>query len=361
MSVERRLEEWLAGLIPDAANLRVEKQGRVDVGHSAETLLFQLTWSDERGRQRRDVVMRIRPPYPGLLEPYDLGRQFSVLTCLQGTAVQAPAAYWHEPTGTVIGREFYVMERRPGQVHERGVPESIRRDAALVRRMCVSLVDQIAAIHTVDLEATGLHAIGDGRDYVARELAHWAGQIAGWQREPFPALDRLVSELEAARPEPNPVVTLVHGDCKPGNFAFEGGEVSAVFDWELATIGDPLADLGWAEILWPSPGYVTAAPGALSADQFVARWEELTGWPTRHRPWYRAFQALKMAAIMFVGGQLFESGHSTDVRLAEMAKMVHPVTLRGLADLGVDEPLDPGPILPSPARIEAVKGGPTRA
>jgi hypothetical protein len=118
-----------------------------------------------------------------------------------------------------------------------------------------------------------------------------------------------------------------------------------------------LADIGWAEVLWPSPGYVTAAPGALSADRFVARWEQLTGYTARPRPWYRAFQALKMAAIMYVGGQLFDAGHTDDLRLADMAQAVHPVTVRGLADLGVHAPLESGPLLPSKARVEAVRAG----
>jgi aminoglycoside phosphotransferase (APT) family kinase protein len=357
MPAEDQLQEWLSGLLPGARAVHVEGLSRVDVGHSAETLLFTIRWTDPDGAHERDVVLRMRPPAPGLLEPYDLHRQFSVLTALDGTAVRAPAALWYEPTGAVIGREFYVMERRPGVVHERGVPDHIRGDPAVVGRMCESLVDQIAAIHTVDLAATGLAALGDGRDYVRRELARWTGEITRWQKDPFPALDRLVAELAAQQPEPNPVVTLVHGDCKPGNFAFEDGEVTGVFDWELATVGDPRADIGWAEVLWPSPGYVTAAPGALSADQFVARWEDLTGLTARHRPWYRAFQALKMAAIMFVGGQLFDAGHTDDLRLAEMAHAVHPVTVRGLADLGVDEPLPPGPILPSPARVDAARAG----
>ena len=69
----------------------------------------------------------------------------------------------------------------------------------------------------------------------------------------------------------------MHGDTKPGNFAFVDGEVSAVFDWEMATVGDPLADIGWAEVNWRFPGFVTAADGAPSADELVGRWEALTG------------------------------------------------------------------------------------
>lgn len=357
MGTEHRLVSWFAARLPHGRDVGVEGLGRVEVGHSAETLLLALTWTDDGGRHRRDVVLRARPPEPGLLEPYDLKRQFDILRALAPTPVRAPEALWYEPSPDVLGREFYVMERMPGTVYERGVPEDIRRDPALVMRMCESLVEQIAAIHTVDLRACGLDRIGGGDDYLDRELDRWSGQIARWRRAPLPALERLAGVLRDRRPEPCPAVTLVHGDCKPGNFAFEDGTVTAVFDWELAAVGDPLADIGWAELLWASPGYPTSGPGALTTDQFVARWEELTGITARHREWYRAMQALKMAVIMFVGGQLFDAGHSDDPRLADMAHAVHPMTEIGLRQLGIDEPLEPGPVLPRRHRADPAEAG----
>jgi aminoglycoside phosphotransferase (APT) family kinase protein len=354
MQVEQRLESWFAAQLPGASQVRVEGLSRVQLGHSAETLLVTLGWRDGEGDRRQDLVLRLRPPEPGLLEPYDLKRQFDILTALAPTPVRAPRALWFEPSGAVLGCEFYVMERLSGTVYERGVPDEIRRNPALVNRMCESLARQIAAIHTVDLGASGLDRIGNGVRYLDQELEHWSSEMARWQRGPLPALHRLVAVLHDQKPRSGPNPTLVHGDCKPGNFAFDDGEVTAVFDWEMATVGDPLADIGWAELLWGSPGYATSAPGALSVDEFVARWEQLTGIRTQQREWYRAFQALKMAVIMFVGGQLFDAGHSTDLRLAEMAHMVHPMTQLGLHELGIDEPLEAGPVLPRPERVREV-------
>lgn len=351
MDAEQRLAGWFAAQIPDARQVQVERLDRVEVGHSAETLLLGLVVD---GRSV-DVVIRVRPASPGLLEPYDLKRQFDILRSLEPTRVRAPRALWWEPTGEVLGREFYAMERLAGTVYERGVPRELASDVPRVRRMCESMVEQIAAIHTVDLRETGLGAIGDGLSYLDDELAHWSGEISRLQRAPLPALERLTAVLGEQKPDRCQRVTLVHGDAKPGNFAFVGGEVTGVFDWEMARIGDPLADIGWAEILWRSPGYFTSLPGALSADEFVSRWEELTGIPARNRAWYRASQALKMAVILYVGGQLFDAGHSDDLRLAEMAHAVHPVTLAGLRDLGVDEPLEPGPVLAREERVRKVK------
>ena len=352
---QARLTAWFAAQLPHATEVRIEGLDRLDLGHSAETLLLTLAWRVGGADSREDVVLRLRPPPPGLLEPYDLARQFVILRGLEGTAVRAPRALWLEAAGDVLGREFYVMERLNGTVYERGVPEAVAAAPARIRRMCESIVEQIAAIHAVDLRATGLDALGDGRGYLERELAHWAGELRRLQRGPLPALERLLAELQRQRPEQSRQVTLVHGDAKPGNFAFEGDEVSAVFDWEMATLGDPLADLGWAESVWTLPGSVTSLPASLSTDELVALWSRLTGIPVRQREWYRAFQQFKLTVILFVGGMLFEGGFTDDLRLGEMGRVVHPMTRRALLELGIDEDIEPGPVSPSEARMRAVR------
>jgi aminoglycoside phosphotransferase (APT) family kinase protein len=325
--VELRLTEWFASQLPDARDVRVEGLDRVEVGHSAETLLMTLVADGAR----RDVVVRIRPAPPGLLEPYDLERQFAILRALDGTAVRSPRALWYEPTGDVLGRDFYVMERLPGRVIERGVPDDLEDDPALVRRMCLSMVDQIAAIHTADVE---LATLPDGNDHLDRELDHWAAEVARAGGSAEPSFAQLLDGLRAQQPAPCPRITLVHGDTKPGNFAFTAdGEVSAVFDWEMATVGDPLTDIGWAEVNWRFTGNVTSAPGTPSADEMVERWEAQTGIEAQHRPWYCAMQGYKIAASLLVGGHLYETGASTDARLLQMSLGALPLTQAALADL----------------------------
>jgi aminoglycoside phosphotransferase (APT) family kinase protein len=353
--IESRLTSWFTAQLPDARDLRIEGLDRVELGHSAETLLLTIAWIAHGMDHREDVVIRLRPPPPGLLEPYDLQRQFGILRALEGTPVRAPRALWYEGSGAVLGREFYVMERLPGTVYERFVPEELEGDPPRIRRMSESMTEQIAAIHSVDLHATGLDAIGGGRGYLDRELQHWAHEIARVQRGPLPALERLVTALRERQPEPCPRVTLVHGDAKPGNFAFDGDEVSAVFDWEMASVGDPLADIGWAELLWTSPGSFTARPASLSVDEFVTRYQQLTGIAVRHREWYRAFQGLKMSVIMLVGAMLFDEGCTDDVRLAQMGLAVHPMTMQALRELGVEDDLEPGPVSPRMERVLAVR------
>ena len=287
-----RLVPWIGEMVPGARNVRIDGLDRVEMGHSAETLLLTLSWEDGGGDHREEVALRVRPPTPGLLEPYDLPRQVDVLRALEPTPVRAPRAYWLESSGQILGREFYVMERLPGSVYERGVPDHLVADPDRIRRMCESMVEQLAAIHAVDTSTAGLEGICDGEYYLSREIDHWAGEIRRVQRGPLPALERLAAAVRDQLPRRCPSVTLVHGDAKPGNFAFEGSEVSAVFDWEMATIGDPLADVGYAEMLWVMPGYFTSQPAALTVDEFVALWERLTGIRTDNRPWYRGARRL---------------------------------------------------------------------
>jgi aminoglycoside phosphotransferase (APT) family kinase protein len=355
MDTISRLTEWFASRMPDGTDVRIDGLGRVDFGHSSETTILTIKWTEGGVDRSRDVVIRARPQEPGLLEPYDLGRQFKVLSALETTRVRAPRPLWLESSGEVIGREFYVMERLPGTVYERGIPDDLAADTNRIERMCESFVEQLAVIHTVDLRSSGLDMISDGDGYLSGEIAHWSSEIGRVQRAPLPALERLAQALSDRQPEQCPTVTLVHGDAKPGNFAFEGSEVSAVFDWELATIGDPLTDIGWAEILWVMPGSFTSRPGAPSPDGFVGRWEELTGIPAVNRPWYRAFNGFKMAVILLVGGHLFDTANSDDWRFYEMTGAIHPLTQTALHDLGVDECPETGPVRPRQERVVQVQ------
>ena len=143
----------------------------------------------------------------------------------------------------------------------------------------------------------------------------------------------------------------MHGDAKPGNFAFVGDEVSAVFDWEMTDVGDPLADIGYLELMWAYPVGITSRPTAPSIDDVLARYEERSGITLEHRPWYRAFQAYKTAVILLVGSMLFEAGHTDDMRYLEMALGIDMTTQPGLRDLGVTDELEAGPVIPSDARI----------
>lgn len=340
-----RLTAWLRTQLPDADDLRLEGLDRVEFGHSAEMMVLTIVSS----AGRRDVVIRLRPPSPALLEPYDLAKQFTVLRALEGSAVRVPRALWLEDTGDVLGRPFFVMERMPGTVYELQAPEGA---ADAVRRMCESLAEQIAAIHAVNLVDAGLDSLADGRNHLDREIAHWSAEMERVKRGPLPALERLLRDLRDSQPAPSPAVTLVHGDAKPGNFAFVDGEVSAVFDWELTTVGDPMTDIGYLELLWRMPVGIPSHEAAPAIDDVVAHYAAASRLTIANREWYRAFNAFKLAVINLIGSRLFDDGATDDQRFMLNAYGIPIFTQMGLADLGVTEEFEDGPVMPSEERMK---------
>jgi aminoglycoside phosphotransferase (APT) family kinase protein len=353
--VTSRLTAWLQGQLTEAEAVRIEGLSHVNFGHSAEMLLLTVAWRTHNGSdEHRDVVVRIQPPAPGLLEPYDLRKQFDILRALETTPVRAPRALWIDEAGDVFGRPFYVMERLDGIVYEREIPLELANAPERIHYMSERAIEQIAAIHLVDLKATGLDALGDGRDFLDRQLDHWEAEVQRVQRGPLPALEQLLGSLRERRPQPTPRVTLVHGDTKGGNFAFVDDDVSGVFDWEMATIGDPMTDIGWLEVTWR----MTKPFSELSdsdIDNLLTRHERLTGIVMHDRAWHRGLQAFKMAVIMLVGAMHFDAGLNDDLRLADMGAVVPFVTNIGLRDLGVAEELESGPVEARPERVDEVR------
>ena len=352
--VASRLTAWFQAQLTEADAVRVEGLHHVSFGHSAEMLLLTVAWRANGCDERRDVVVRIRPPAPGLLEPYDLRRQFDILRALETTPVRAPRALWIDESGDVFGRPFYVMERLEGTVYEREIPAALANAPERIHRMSERVIEQIAAIHLVDVKASGLDALGDGHDFLERQLDHWEGEIHRMQRGPLPALEQLLRSLREQQPEPSPRVTLVHGDTKGGNFAFVDDDVSGVFDWEMATIGDPMADIGWLEVTWRMTKPFSELSDA-DIDNLLVRYQQLTGIAVHNRPWHRALQAFKMAVIMFVGAMLFDAGSNDDLRLAGMGTVVPFITNVGLRDLGVEEELESGPVQARQERVDEVR------
>ncbi len=347
-----RLTEWLRTKLPDADEVRVEGLDRVNFGHSAEMMVFTVVARHGDTDERQDVVLRLRPRPPALLEPYDLERQFDVLRGLAHTDVRVPRALWLEDSGEVLGRPFLVMNRVAGSVYEMETPTDATPQR--IRRMCESMAEQLAAIHSVDLSTTGLAALDDGRTHLDREIDQWASEMHRVQRGTLPALERLLQGLRETKPAHRSKITLVHGDAKPGNFAFVDDDVSAVFDWEMTTVGDPLTDIGWMELLWMQPVGITSHDAALTIDEFIERYQAASGITVENRSWYRALNAFKMAVICLIGSMLVDQGDSDDPKLVLAAGGTHLLTQVGLADLGITDDLESGPIAIRQERIDEV-------
>ena len=309
------VEAWIARHIP---TLRPPLTWtRLEGGHS--NLTFRI--DDAEGRA---AVIR-RPPLGELLpKAHDMAREWSLIRALNGTSVPVPAALGFCDDLSVTGAKFYVMGLIDGhplyniEDTRRWVPED-RRTA-----MAHSFIDALAALHALDPEAVGLGDLGKTEGYIARQLKTW---YRSWMASIAPAqLDdpRAHSLLEfflANTPEQGPA-RVVHGDYGVHNcLVGSDGLIAAVVDWEISTLGDPLADLAYALNQWPDPTDAhppnpegpTSAPGFPTRTALAQRYAERTGRDLTHLDYYVGFNRWKTAAINHgVYARYLEGKKSTD-------------------------------------------------
>ncbi|HEU5367034.1 MAG TPA: phosphotransferase family protein, partial [Ktedonobacterales bacterium] len=236
---EAALERYLAEHLPAAEGadgpLTAE---RVIAGHSNET--FFIT----RGSQ--SWVLRRPPLGPLLPTAHDVLREYRVLSALAKTNVPVPQPVLACEDTSVIGAPFYLMERKRGVVIRETLPAfadtpAVRRDLGL------ALVDALASLHSVDWRAAGLEGFGKPEGYLERQVRRWMGQLDGARNREIPELDQVSEWLKEHIPD-SPPATIVHGDYRMDNVMFADGlptQVIAILDWEMSTLGDPLADLGY--------------------------------------------------------------------------------------------------------------------
>jgi aminoglycoside phosphotransferase (APT) family kinase protein len=272
-------------------------------GHSNVTYLV----SRDDGTE---VVLR-RPPR-GPLPPsaHDVLREARLLRALLPTAARVPAVLAVGDDATVIGAPFYVMEKVEGFVVTGEIPPTL--DALDDRRrMGEELVDALVEVHAVDWRAAGLEGFGRDSGYLERQVRRFGGLWEHNRTRELPAVERVGEWLGANLP-PSPPATIVHGDYRLGNVMLgpqAPTRLVAIFDWEMATIGDPLADLGYLTTMWPERddaptrielSKVTRQPGFLTRDELIGRYEERSGRAMTDMRWYQALAVWK--AIVFMEG-----------------------------------------------------------
>jgi len=253
-----------------------------------------------------------RPPLGHVLPTaHDMAREHRVLQALARTDVPVPRPFALCEDARVNGAPFYVMEYRPGIVLETALPAGFAEEPEERRRIGSALVDTLVRLHAVDFEALGLGDLGRPAGYLERQVRRWGEQ---WQRSKtreLPGIDELARRLRGALPS-SPAPTIVHGDYRLGNLALDPadpGRVVAIFDWEMATLGDPLADLGYTLIYWGEPGdpprrraagshqAVTAQPGFHSRAELVEEYAKRSGRDVSAIEFYQALAYYKLAVI----------------------------------------------------------------
>jgi aminoglycoside phosphotransferase (APT) family kinase protein len=259
-----------------------------------------LTYRLDLGSAPR-LVLR-RPPLGHVLPTaHDMAREYRVLSALHGTAIPVPAPVAFCPDAEVIGAPFYLMQYVDGLVlRTREDGEQVTPGQA--RQLSERLAEMLAAIHGLDLAAAGLTGFGRPDGYLARQLARWQRQWELSTTRDVPGYQRLVERLTAGLPAGGDG-TLVHGDFRLDNMLVVLGgrpDIAAVVDWEMSTLGDPLADLGLTLMYWADAADedlrminvgagVTSLPGFFSRAQLASRYAELTGRDISGIGYYMAF------------------------------------------------------------------------
>lgn len=245
-----------------------------------------------------------RPPLGGVLETaHDMGREWRFLSALSPTSVPVPTPVAFCDDHDVAGADFYVMDFADGRVlGDTAAGEALGSDARA--RVGESTIDVLVALHAVDPAEVGLDDLARPGNFVERQLRRWHRQAHQSAMDDLRAIDAAHDALVARIPDGD--TKIFHGDYRPGNVAYdEAGDAVAVFDWELATIGDPLCDLGHLLVSWSLPGDTlppalegpSPAGGFASREDLIRRYTEATGTSTELVAYYSAFARWRVACI----------------------------------------------------------------
>lgn len=288
-----------------------------------------LTYLLELGEQR--LVLR-RPPR-GPLAPgsHDMAREHRVLSRLSTVFPRAPRSLHYCCDPGIIGAPFVIVEHREGEVVRQQVPAAMAHHDDVERRMCLALVDAMADLHAVDVDAAGLGELGHPDGFGTRQVSGWLDR---WRRVAPDGDAGTMEEIgtELGRRVPAPLRTsVVHNDLKLDNCQFAAGDpdtVTSLFDWDMATVGDPLFDVANLVVSTEHlPVWV------LSAAEVADRYADRTGAAPSDLRWYEAFARWRTAVVVQQLFDRYARGESTDDRLAPLGRLVPDIAARARAVL----------------------------
>ena len=284
-----------------------------------------------------EVVLRRAPLGPVAPKAHDMAREFQLLVRLHPVFPAAPEPILLYEDVNVLGATFYLMERRRGVVVRTGLPPSFAALPDAPGQLSAALVDTLAELHRIDIQATGLDALGRAEGFNARQVEGWAGRWRRARTDDLPGAgelgdEALIAWLTAHTP-PESAHTLVHNDYKLDNLMFEAQDpsrVTALLDWEMATVGDPLVDLGltltywtWAELPGGAKSRVGAAAsseGYFTREQFLNRYAARSGRDLSGIAWYEVLGHFKLAVIAQQIYARYHAGQTQDPRFAPLGR-----------------------------------------
>jgi aminoglycoside phosphotransferase (APT) family kinase protein len=315
-----KLEPFLLSHFTDETGPLVVRQ--YPSGHS------NLTYSLQIGS--REMVLR-RPPFGSKVKTaHDMGREFRVLSKLHAHYPPAPHVLLFCDDASVLGAPFYLMEPIHGIILRRDVPPGLDFPAETARRVCESLLDNLALLHSLDYSAVGLADLGKPQGYLERQVRGWIERYHGSKTHDIPEVGTISQWIQQHMPSSSGAA-LIHNDYKYDNVVLDPNDLTkiiGVLDWEMCTIGDPLTDLGSALAYWVDasdpPEFLetrwgpTTYPGSLTRAQLVQRYAQKTGRDVSDMAFYLAFARFKIAVIVQQIYYRYHQGLTHDERFATM-------------------------------------------
>ena len=319
-----KLEPYLLSNLPELTGPLSVQQ--FPGGHS--NLTYQIALGETQ------LVLR-RPPFGKKIKSaHDMGREYRILSNLVKVYPRVPRPLLYCEDVAILGAPFYVMERVQGVVLRAQPPDGLELTPDTMQRLSTAFIDNLAAIHAVDYQAAGLAELGKPEGYVERQISGWSKRYRNAQTDEIASIDQTADWLAANMPADSPPA-LIHNDYKYDNLLLDPDDLSnirAVLDWEMATVGDPLMDLGttlayWVESTDPPELQAlafgpTARPGSFTRTELLQRYQQQTGRELPDMLFYYVYALFKLAVIVQQIYARYKSGHSQDTRFASMIQVV---------------------------------------
>lgn len=283
---------------------------------------------------QQEFVLR-RPPFGHKAKSaHDMGREYRILNQLNAGFPYCPKAYVHCTDESVIGSEFYVMERVNGIILRADLPAELNFSPEQTTQLCKSFIDKLVELHNVDYQACGLGDLGKPEGYVARQISGWSDRYEKALTPDAPLWTEVKAWLNEKMPADHPKSAIVHNDYRFDNVILDPRDpqrIIGVLDWELTTLGDPLMDLGntlayWIEAGDPPPVQLmrrqpSNAPGMLTRQQFADYYAERAGIEIKSIDFYYTYGLFRLAGIVQQIYYRFFHGQTQDKRFAQFVQM----------------------------------------
>jgi len=270
-----------------------------------------------------ELILR-RPPF-GLIakSAHDVVREAQIMRALRPVYPVVPVIHAICEDAEVIGAPFYVMQRLRGHIPRRNLAPELGLDAARTRQLCFNVLDQLIALHQLDPVSAGLSQLGKGEGYVARQVEGWSKRFRAARTDDVGDFESVMAWLAAKQPQQELAIRLIHNDFRFDNVVLDLADplkVIGVLDWEMATLGDPLMDLGSSLAYWVqadddlfmlgSRRQPTNAPGMLTRQEVIAYYGQQTGWSVANFDFYEVYGLFRLAGIVQQIYKRFKEGNA---------------------------------------------------